>query len=300
VRGPALSILCLVGALQAGCALWLPAHPRSERREDGRVALRLRHRAKDPVDRPCEAPPAPGPRADEAVAVAPAAALIPIVADFVVQQVVAEIAREAERYTADYAAFAADDRFYACRGPEAPINLEALELTRSAGGRQAFSLTVLVEPSIDGTAFKLVPAAARLDYAKAKVLGRRWYLPWSWLGGRREALDLDVEITIEALWTDAADRIHRAVIADLPIALRGVPLGPAPTAVPLDAASGWFPAVPRSRPKDPKSGLLGLGTYVVRARVREYDDFGRRVERLSVLVEKHREDLVRRAREAAE
>jgi len=276
-----------------GCAAVLPAHPRSQKVQDERVELQLDFYVNRPSVVASDCPEVSAKKEEEkAFPAVLAAAAIPIVADFTIKTVVSELDKEAARYTGDYQAFVSDDKFYQCRGPGAPINLKRVKLERRIGAEKALVLTLDVEPSLDQTAFRLVPVTAELYYSKAKVLQTRWWLPWTWGVDKREAIDLDVNFTIEALWTDSDNAIHRAVLGELPIPLRGVPLAGPEKVRQFSTASGWFPAVPRSRPSDGKGESFGTGTYTIRATVREYDDAGKRVKALSEVVEKNRESTV--------
>lgn len=299
-----LGLLPLSFAVTAiiGCSALLPANPRSNKRSDEQVSLELLHNEsmRPKVKSECVKPAADS--VEEKALPAIAAAAIPVIADFAIKQTKKSIDEEAKQYVAEYTTSAADDMFYACRGPQAPVNLRGGRLRRTVAGEPAFILNFAVEPALDETAFRIVPTSAEMSYAKAKVLGTRWYLPWTWFLKRRNAVDVDVKLTVEALWTDEKDAVHRAVLGDLALPIRGIPLGPKGEAQqPMLSPSGWFPLVPRSRPpaSDREHYRYGLGNYLVTVAVREYDDAGKRVEKISEFVEEFREPAVKQIEGAA-
>ena len=128
---------------------------------------------------------------------------------------------------------------------------------------------------------------------------------------------MNVSIALESQWIDEAGTSHSQTVANLDIPLRGVKLrGPVQdvSTIPFEASStpsAWFAPIPRTittntsanaqRPlakegvepaEASKPSKFGNGTFVVKVKVTEYDDFGKRVKKLAEYVESNREGLV--------
>lgn len=73
---------------------------------------------------------------------------------------------------------------------------------------------------------------------------------------------------------DDNDVSHREDVADLHVHLSDLKLGE--TTNISTARSEWFPLIPRS-----KKPRLGTGTYVLKVKVTEYDDYGKLVTEFS-------------------
>lgn len=124
---------------------------------------------------------------------------------------------------------------------------------------------------------------------------------WEWGGfglfPAKETFDADVEINVDAIWLDAKQKMHTENIAGLSVTLRGIKL-------PVDAgessevpsshfsalSSQWFPRIPRSTLDDAPLPS-GSGTYVLRVKVREFDDFGDRINQIKPLLESQRTNI---------
>lgn len=113
-------------------------------------------------------------------------------------------------------------------------------------------------------------ALVHFGKVKVKVEDRKWSIPWTWRMKVRDRIDADVNIVIEGHWMDDNDVSHREDVTDLHLRLRDLKLGD--TTNISTVRSEWFPLIPRS-----KKPRLGTETYVVKVRVREYDDYGKLV-----------------------
>ena len=275
-------ILGIAFAVFSGCSN--PANDFSDKRRDEQVKVVITHQVEP-----------------ERREIAPIiAVLAPLAMDFAIRRVGVALKDESERYVAEYQGEKADDSFFSDKTVSAKVNFTGLEITRTVTLRPnavnptatAFYLKLAANTSRDGTAFQLKPTAYKLCYSKAKVAGKFWYLPWTWFYQKDENIDIDVHVTIEALWVDGQKDAHNIRIAELRVPLRGISLqgencsNKNGSQLSDDSYSGWFSAVPRTVMPNRE---LGLGTYVVKVSVREYDDFGERVKQLAEYVDSNRD-----------
>lgn len=111
----------------------------------------------------------------------------------------------------------------------------------------------------------------------------------TWFTKVRDRIDADVNIVLEGHWVDDNDVSHREDVADLHVHLSDLKLGE--TTNISTARSEWFPLIPRS-----KKPRLGTGTYVVKVKVTEYDDFGKLVTEVSDEILTNKVDWVQKIR----
>ncbi len=93
-----------------------------------------------------------------------------------------------------------------------------------------------------------------------------------------------MNVTIEAQWIDDQKKGHSEIVANLDLPIRGIVFGKNVSTSFSATPSAWFAPIPKTPG--------GNGTYVVKAKVTEYDDFGKRVKKLSEYVESNRESWV--------
>jgi hypothetical protein len=189
----------------------------------------------------------PAPDTSEApVAAALPALAVPALAGFVLSEITKFLEEEAERYSATYSATAVGDTFYGCIGEQAPINLKAVKLTRKIQGDQtAMDFCLLVEPTLDNTAFQLFPIHLAVARAKAKLIAVDWlaplnfdlFAPWTFLKtddwlhtenklfGYDNDVDLKVEVSLDAVWIDKEQKGHYETIATQTSPFPNVELG---------------------------------------------------------------------------
>jgi len=155
-----------------------------------------------------------------------------------------------------------------------------------------------------------------LRQSKAKVVAWDWLSPfgldllnpWSIIARGPTGIprddDVDVLVSIQAVWIDKQQNVHVAEIARQQISRRTVKLegsnakpdlknscvGPAPT--PEDEKNifeNLYPSVPRS----PLAGTeYGTGNFIVTILVTEDDEFGVRVRELASRLEAQRQGLI--------
>jgi len=80
---------------------------------------------------------------------------------------------------------------------------------------------------LDNSIFRLKLQDIELNYAKARIPGFKWYMPWTvfWAGKKNKKLNMDVDITITSSWIDKNFNIHRNVeIGNFKLCLRDMPL----------------------------------------------------------------------------
>ena len=136
---------------------------------------------------------------------------------------------EAERYSASYSAAVANDTFYDSWAPGAKINLKGLTVQRKVGTKaqkdMGMELCMAVEPTLDGSAFRLYPIYAQVHRAKAKLIAFDWLAPlgfdllapWTVFSsdtrGYDNDVDLKVEISLHGIWVDGKPEMHNQLLA---------------------------------------------------------------------------------------
>lgn len=243
-----------------------------------------------------------------------AAAAIPVLIDYGMKLVEKEIQREAARYTSQYSAFGVSDAFYMpsdkvgdgalpFTGPTAKVRFESVVVHRevmigegdAASSETALRLQLDRIASSDGMFFRLAPSTIEVPYTKCK------------LRAGDEDVDIEVRLTIDAYWIDEKGGAQTKSFALAPIIVPGVPVGPISewsntqqVAVGAHLArtpTAWIPMIPRSV-IDKADNKYGLGTFVVRAEIREFDDFGKRVTAVGDVVTENRDEWVKKLTEA--
>lgn len=278
-------LLALAGS--SGCASFIPSDPRSQQKARERTVIEVHHKTKA-----------------RAVPLLVAAA-VPTACDQLLKFVSRGLKQEAAEYKAEYGASAADDLFYVpgARGladstEDREINIDRITVTRyiQIDGKDevaAFRADFGLRPSLDQTAFQLVPLLVKMDYSKIKLARHSWLQPWSYLVPADGKIDIDVDMEIEAFWLDADGGSHLQPIAKLQLPLRGLTLGEERTGFGATATE-WFPAIPVSAVKNADGSLqYGNGNFVFRARVSEVDDAGKRLAGYVEQLDENREGWVK-------
>lgn len=244
---------------------------------------------------------------------APAASVL---ADIAYKQVQKMLEEEAKRYTATYSAATFGDKFYynICKENvpvESKIFLDTITLTRTIANYDspAMKLVMQIHPLADGTAFRIQPVSLVLNKSKAKVaafdftrpLGFDLLAPWtilqinsfSDLSPIRDAkIDMTIDITIHAVWSDKEGIGQSKDVATKQIKLRNVEIGKTKTF--NEGDSELFPAIPRSvkyMKEKPELKDLGYGNFVVSILVTEHDSYGERVTELKQKLESNQDFL---------
>lgn len=155
------------------------------------------------------------------------------------------IENNVKKYTAEYEFATAQHAFYndiSTLGPYDPngIKFRGFTFIRSFKHKKkdvmldtALYLRVVIDRSDSGlfdiyhnSTFKLCVDSFALDFSKAKVDDRRWYLPWT-LSRKKDAthVDVNIEITVKASWVSNEGHIHRnQVLGVFQLPLFNVPL----------------------------------------------------------------------------
>ena len=185
-----------------------------------------------------------------------------------------------------------------------------------------------VVPSSCGDAFQILLTGAYLRHSKAKVFHPQWDHYWwtriplvygflydllnifgvvEWGDG---AIDIDIELKVEAVWVDSKNQGRRATLGLLRTRLSDVEIrsnceipdfskrhgsGPEDKCNALKGdevrSTGWLPAFPRSTYKQEP---WGLGNYTLTLKVSEFDEFGESVSGAGEVVQEGREAIVER------
>ena len=277
-------VIGLLG-LVAGC---VPAHPYSMQVDGEKVVVE--------VLTPDEV------KAQEAgggnpVAPVIAAGAVPVAAQYVVKATTPVLNEDTIEHTATYSGAKAASKFYADEKTGFSVQFGGVRITRSIVNDGKPQTAAILTFAVDAqelpsnNQLQLVGDSALVHFGKVKVGDRKWYIPWTWLKKVRDRIDADVNVVIEGHWMDDNDVSHREDVADLHLRLRDLKLGD--TTNISTVRSEWFPLIPRT--KKPK---LGTGTYVVKVRVTEYDDYGKLVTEVSDDVSTNRADWVKKIKDS--
>jgi hypothetical protein len=78
---------------------------------------------------------------------------------------------------------------------------------------------------INNGIFRLRTKELKLNYAKAKIPDVRGYMPWTWFNKKRQTINMDIQITINATWYSVDGTFHQNVpIGQFNLTLRDLPL----------------------------------------------------------------------------
>jgi len=292
-----LSSLCL---LLQGCSIIFPAHNNSYDLKGEKVTLTMKTagelcdlekelnkgRDQNAKEKPvkiglngnaCAAEGA------EMIAAAPlAAAALSFGMDFVKDR----MKEEATHYVAQFGKRKAEQNFWIFKTPQdqdeqgkqkppAPnLHYAGFEIVRTTEAHSkedpAFRMVFAFMKSNDGSALMIKPTYVREVSAKAKVLSGWSMASWfNWFTQATGEVEVNVDITIDAIWTDEKNVSHQDRVAIYPLALGNLSLDkPNELDQPdlVDMEGGWFSTVPCSytptRNNDSKCGNFWLGVTV--------------------------------------
>ena len=254
--------------LLAGC---VPAHPYSMQVDGEKVLVE--------VLKPDEVK-AQGTGGGKPVAPVIAAGAVPVAAHYAVKATTPVFNEDTIEHTATYSGAKAASKFYAEEKPGLSVQFGGVRITRSIVNDGKTQTAAILTFAVDAQELasngqlQLVGDSALMHFGKVKVEDKKWYIPWTWRMKVRDRIDADVNIVIEGHWLDDNDVSHREDLADLHLRLSDLKLGD--TTNISTVRSEWFPLIPRS-----KKSKLGTGTYVVKVKVTEYDDYGKLVNEVS-------------------
>jgi hypothetical protein len=278
------SIVGLIG-LFVGC---VPAHPYSMQADGEKVVVDVLKPGEVSVS---------GSRGGTVAAPAIMAGTVPVAAHYMVKATTPVFDEDRLEHTAIYSGAKASSKFYADDKTGTSVQFGGVRITRSIVNDGKPLTAAILTFSVDATELstngqlQLVGDSAFVPFGKVKVEDRKWYIPWTWFTTVRDRIDADVNIVLEGHWVDDNDVSHRMDVADLHVHLTDLKLGDT-TNIAM-ARSEWFPLIPRS--KKPK---LGTGTYVVKVKVTEYDDYGKLVAEVSDEVSTNRADWMTKVKPA--
>jgi hypothetical protein len=277
-------IVALIGLL-AGC---VPAHPYSMQVDSEKVVV--------DVLKPDEVRVS-GAGGGKLVAPVVAAGAVPVAAHYVVKAAAPVFTEDSLEHTATYSGTKAGSRFYTDDKTGTSVQFGGVRIARSIVNDGKIQTAAILTFAVDAQELpsngqlQLVGDSALVHFGKVKVEDRKWYIPWTWLKKVRDRIDADVNIVIEGHWIDDNDVSHREDLADLHLRLSDLKLGD--TTNISTVRSEWFPLIPRS--KKPK---LGTGTYVVKVKVTEYDDYGKLVNEVSDEVSTNKADWAKKIKQS--
>ena len=337
-----LIVALYVAGLCAGCALVFPGHPASEYTRNERLELRVAPSESVGMKACVDAKGvAPLGIAD----LAPAS--VGFVIDQAARALEKEAGRFEAAYaiTRSGEFYRAPPRYRDGRF-EARLGLGRFALERSASRKASFLRALFsmpgariapektaafdfeVIPSTCGDAFQIVLTGAYLRRSKAKVFHPQWDHYWwtriplvygflydalnvvgvmDWGDG---AIDLEIDVSIDAVWLDSKQQGRRATIGSFRTKLSDVKIGSGceipefskrgQSTAGRDCnvlgegevrSTGWLPAFPRSTYQ---KEAWGLGNYILSVRVSEFDEFGEAVAKAGEGVEQQRARIVER------
>ncbi len=306
MKNRSIALLLVAGVLGSGCtslsnrasAVFFPARADTEKTRGEIVTVDLTQPHPIPPR-----PPRKGQTKAEVAAAQAAGALGAMAAEIVLEQVTKFLEEESERYTATYSGIAVADDFYAGWTVDAPLNLTGITLTRSAlvddSRTTAATIGFEVKGTRDLTAFEIKPVSARVDYAKAKIARFGLLDPGSWFEDADDTIDLSVQLTMHAVWTDAEAESHIKKVFEGSLKIQDLKIGTAygPGAgapVPGGSFVGQLtPAIPRSFLGDGSGGpIYGTGNFIISILVTEHDDYGSKVKQVGTALSENQDKII--------
>ncbi|MEQ1631883.1 MAG: hypothetical protein ABL997_05890 [Planctomycetota bacterium] len=264
--------------------------------------------------------------AQQSIAIAP---LLAVAAGLLVDYVAGQLKEDAALYEAQFGRRRAFDEFWRPiprnaaqnKGLEVPdgtyvANYSGLSVIRTDGGRLSSFLVCWIAPSKDGTALLIEPLIFFSPRVRAKILDDCWWMPWTWYAS--EQADVIFDVALEATWTSNKGRtLNQSRIAQVSCTIDAYSVSDPSIIVFSDKASvddllaghvvpeswlprielrprqqaGWFNAVPQS---EDVAGKVGLGTFVVDAKVTERDTSNAKemIERAAKVLGEKRSDIL--------
>lgn len=153
---------------------------------------------------------------------------------------------ERKKYTASYEQSLTDLAFYDQISTENafdPVGMQfngftVLRMVKTGRNTMDTAFYAVFEPDmsnpyeiINNSFFRLKIKEIKVDYAKAKVASKRWYLPWSWFGKKKnDKLNLDMDIVFRSSWVTEDGHFNDNVeVGHFLFTLRDVPINPKDT-----------------------------------------------------------------------
>jgi hypothetical protein len=220
-----------------------------------------------------------------------------------------ELKKESERYHAEFGRRKPFDNFwlYATDNNNAVYrvqNYAGFELIRTTASTSnsspAFKLVCAITPSSDKEVFRVCPIYFQAQKAKAKVLTKKLYAPWTYFAHSGDAINVEVQFRFDAIWVDKDQKIHTESMGSDTIPFNQYNIGecsPIPASELKENDKGWFSGVAIST--DRNTGRpIGRGTFWLDLVVKEADSSKaeKYLQQGASYVEKHRNDWVEQAK----
>ena len=143
--------------------------------------------------------------------------------DFAFEGIKTAIKKSAERYHQEYFVSLYNNSFYAENSRQGMLDPEHIKFrgftvertVNLEDGREiAFSACFSVDKSkwadiYSQSKFYLKCDSIKIDYTKVKMNDKKWYLPWTLFMKRQEAVNMDIDIDLNANWIDDNGVIHK-------------------------------------------------------------------------------------------
>ncbi len=230
--------LVVVGLLSSlgGCAVFLPAHPRSNLRKKEKTRLFLVENTTAAPGKPLKLTSSGTANGDAPESALTGAALGAKAIELAVDQSQKALEKEASLYTASFASKGVGEFFLSYdKNPDtrrdsknktenvmtidAAVKLSAFVLAKTAEDEIQSIYKFRVEPQSKGDAFQLFLDDVWIRGSKAKVfepsLLTKFPLLYGWFLDSDESVDLQPVVRIEAVWTDQKQKQHREIILEL-------------------------------------------------------------------------------------
>ncbi len=320
-----LSALLCLSLLLTGCSslnrsasnLIFPPYPNSDQRQGETVTLTPGYKDQTSYGNKLDTDGKCMPSEDKLLKFS---ALLPLTGasaiEFVTDQVQQFLKEETKRYTGSYSAVVVGDHFYtSCAPSKDEVHLESLTLTRSINNvGKVMELSFGIKPTIDGTAFQIIPRTILMKQSKAKItafdiskpFGFDILAPWTIFKLnslnelsplRPNKVDITAEVSVTAVWIDKNRKSYSQLIASRKFKFGDITLSDDPEPKSLPYTPQLFPTVPRSVLTLDTNGnpkLLGPGNFIISIIVTEYDDYAERVMELEQGVDKNRDNFIER------
>ncbi len=241
-----------------------------------------------------------------------AAELAGVVVGTTIDIVKSELKKEAARYHAEFSRRRSFDNFwlYLTDNNNSVYRIQnyaGFELVRTtalaSNNEPAFKLVCAITPSADREMFRVSPIHFETKRAKAKVLAKRWYAPWTYLAHSGETINSEVEFRFDAIWVDGDQKVHTESMGGdtIPFHRYSIRAGAPVSASSLkENEKGWFSGVAISFDRNTRKPV-GRGTFWLDLKVKESDSSKAEeyLQHGAAYIEKHGSEWVDEAKRIA-
>jgi hypothetical protein len=81
---------------------------------------------------------------------------------------------------------------------------------------------------VNNSSFRLKLDSINIKYAKAKIAGVHYFLPWKWFKKNPHTFNMDIQVAIQSSWITEQTQVHNnESLGNFSLSLRNIPLDPA-------------------------------------------------------------------------